>query len=872
MRVLFSLLSTSHLKNFEPVVDELARRGHDVHLVFHETSGWRGADDLAEELSARSPHISLAWDPVPPDGWLELSLTVAACRDYLQFAQPRYSEVYRARAEARVPKPFKALADRPVFRTRFGGGALATGLRLAASLLPPGRELERYMEGVRPHVALFTPFVGLRTAQPSWLKAARAGGARTAVCVGSWDHLTTKSLIRPLPDLVTVWNDTQAREATNLHAVPSDRIAITGAQPFDHWFTWTARPREVFCRRVGLDPARPFVLYTCFTPFKRGANEAEFVRGWIERMRSSDDDALRTAGVIVRPHPKRMEVWHQTDVSDLADVVVWPTEGRQVADAETKADFYDSIAHSAAVVGINTSAMIEAGIVGRPVHTILAPEFHESQQGTFHFHYLMEVGGGLLRVARDLDEHVRQLSESVRGGYPDGANRSFVEAFVRPHGIEHAATPRFIAAIEQLAETGRSRSRLPRLVSGSLRFVGRPAARRAELARARRSARKRQAALVKRATSGQASALLEARAERPFRILVATPATSDLRWYLPALELLARRGHRVHLGFERITAEAELSASWAESAERIDHYDLARRPVDCVLTVESARCEASRAHTELARRARELGIPVVTLVGGGTSPSLQAAAAEDVDAVIVPRRSQQREVVERFAIGPERVMVGGAPVYDTWFDMRPRLSRSTLQLPARPYLLYVRAPSGAADADQELALLRQWIEALRRSESESVRGFEIVIATHHDALMRWTVKLDRLERVTCQGPPERTSDNGEEWLFHALHFSAGAVSPDAALLVEAAILAKPVLVLPPLRPDDRELAGKEYPRWATSMEDHVDQLAAALSDPASARKAAKAFARSVARPHGLEHGSGPIVVDAIETLTAARRT
>ena len=35
---------------------------------------------------------------------------------------------------------------------------------------------------------------------------------------------------------------------------------------------------------------------------------------------------------------------------------------------------FDTAYHSAALVGLNTSAELEAGIVGRPVLTILAPE------------------------------------------------------------------------------------------------------------------------------------------------------------------------------------------------------------------------------------------------------------------------------------------------------------------------------------------------------------------------------------------------------------------------------------------------------------------------------------------------------------------
>ena len=49
---------------------------------------------------------------------------------------------------------------------------------------------------------------------------------------------------------------------------------------------------------------------------------------------------------------------------------------------------YDTVHHSAAVVGFNTSAEIEAAIVGRRPTTILDPKA-EGQKGTPALHYLL---------------------------------------------------------------------------------------------------------------------------------------------------------------------------------------------------------------------------------------------------------------------------------------------------------------------------------------------------------------------------------------------------------------------------------------------------------------------------------------------------
>jgi hypothetical protein len=90
---------------------------------------------------------------------------------------------------------------------------------------------------------------------------------------------------------------------------------------------------------------------------------------------------------------------------------------------------------------------------------VLAPEFEDTQGGTLHFRYLLAENGGFLRVAPSLEEHARQVSETVQS--PDigrAACAQFVERFVRPYGRDAAATPRLVDALEQMASRRRARA------------------------------------------------------------------------------------------------------------------------------------------------------------------------------------------------------------------------------------------------------------------------------------------------------------------------------------------------------------------------------------------------------------------------------
>jgi hypothetical protein len=157
--------------------------------------------------------------------------------------------------------------------------------------------------------------------------------------------------------------------------------------------------------------------------------------------------------ILVRPHPQRVDEWRAPDAAaalERAGVAIW---GSNPVDPESRADYFDSLFHATAVVGLNTSALVEAAIVDRPVFTLLLPEFRENQEGTFHFHHLLTIGDGFLNVARSLDEHVTQLAAAV-GGAPGRANRPFVERFIRPRGIDVAATPVFVEALEHEVSLG----------------------------------------------------------------------------------------------------------------------------------------------------------------------------------------------------------------------------------------------------------------------------------------------------------------------------------------------------------------------------------------------------------------------------------
>jgi hypothetical protein len=454
LKILFLMDSPEYLRFYDSAVEELAARGHAVAIAVNNQRvkkpvGVEGLQAYADRV------VVLGVVPECRGVWSEVAHSVRATMDFVRFLHPAFAgaPALRARMKRKVlPRAYHWLDTIP----RLGAGTVRRvqlALTAAERAIPVCGPIAEFLRAQAPDVLLVSPLVAAASDQVDWVKAARACGIRTAVCIASWDNLTNKGLLRIEPDLVIVWNEAQKREAAEYHYIPAEKIAVTGAQLFDRWFEKTVtRDREVFCRRVGLPTSTPFLLFTGSSSFiSESRAEVAFVRRWIQALRSSADVTLRGMNVLVRPHPYNCHEWENDPVSDLPGVSVFPRRGYNPIEPDNRDDFFDSLYHSAAVVGINTSAMIEAAIVGRPVCSLLAPEFAGTQEGTIHFRHLLPENGGFLRIASTIDQHIEQLSECLREPAATRAQIDrFVASFIRPHGVERRATPVFADVVARL--------------------------------------------------------------------------------------------------------------------------------------------------------------------------------------------------------------------------------------------------------------------------------------------------------------------------------------------------------------------------------------------------------------------------------------
>jgi hypothetical protein len=483
MKILFVLKQKKNVETFAATIRALTDRGHSVALAVQEHSDTR-ADQYRDWID--SPGFSLVRCPAHrTDRWSDTAWLLRSLRDCVHYQQPamRNATKLQARSVQKLREELRIEADNEAVANALRGlpgpqvGRLEEVFALAERQLPVDPIYESFIRKHAPDVLLISPLVHFGSAQADFVAGARAAGVPVGMLLYSWDNLSTKGCLHRLPDWMFVWNERQRAEARALHDFPEDRVFITGAPRFDSFFELGPRlTRDEFHAPLGLDPATPTLLYVC-SSLLVSAGELAFVQAWLAAIRASAG-SLRDCNILVRPHPDiellgdgySSEEIHWPSVRGAKGFVSRPFDDPRAIVLKTadraRQGFFECLYHSAAVVGLNTSAELEAAIVGRPVYTVIAGhDSADGQSSTLHFHYLLEEQGGCVRRANDLTEHVAQLQGELDRPRDSAEIRRFAGEFLRPHGIDHPVAPVCADAIERAVASGaRPHAEAPRAV------------------------------------------------------------------------------------------------------------------------------------------------------------------------------------------------------------------------------------------------------------------------------------------------------------------------------------------------------------------------------------------------------------------------
>ena len=445
MKVLFVLGSIGNFNAFEDVIRRLCRASHDVRILYGETKSetkktymtdrtLRALQTEMENCESGPLLLRRKWSRL-----LNISRRLLSRTPYLHPQHPspwfvNYNKDFSQRIQTVLDTaPVKALLRSTWFQWC---------LRKVEVLIPPDGAILRWVEENRPDVVVASPCMYLVQHEAEYLKAANVLGIPTIMALFSWDHLMVKGTFNIIPEWVFLWNQVLRADAVRFHGMPRDKIFLTGTPHFDTWFDMQPSLNRVeFCRRVGLDPSKPFVAYLCSSLF---SNEVKFFKEFVKAI--SKDPTTHDLNVLVRPYPSRAKMWENFEDER---VVVWPKDATIPDAPEAKHDYFHTFYHSIAVAGISSTAFLEAAVVDKPCLTIMT-DTHRFEQSFGHFNYLLEAD--FLEKAFSLPEAASILAAILDGADAKEGNRHrFVRDFIRPLGLDKPASLVMAKAIETVA-------------------------------------------------------------------------------------------------------------------------------------------------------------------------------------------------------------------------------------------------------------------------------------------------------------------------------------------------------------------------------------------------------------------------------------
>jgi hypothetical protein len=166
---------------------------------------------------------------------------------------------------------------------------------------PLTEEYKRILEEVDAEVVVAFSLEGPR--EMMLMEAARKMGLPTVVMIRSRDNLASKIQHIPDAEAYCVWAEVTRDFLLYMYSdIPPERIYVTGSPQFDHHLDPACRlSRDEFFAKIGLDPQRPLVVYTCATP-ELIEHEINITQHLADAVR--DGKLARNAQLLVRGHPR----------------------------------------------------------------------------------------------------------------------------------------------------------------------------------------------------------------------------------------------------------------------------------------------------------------------------------------------------------------------------------------------------------------------------------------------------------------------------------------------------------------------------------------------------------------------------------------
>lgn len=447
---MFALDNYIKYYSIDDVIRRLYQRGHQIVVVIGQDKESIVSDDALQKARMELPEVK--FEPLIKRKILRKS--VKGLRELINFAHILNNEENRQWDVQKWGRFFHPLtwkfissvSGKKILKTPF----VQRIMRFLETKIPVALEVKQHVRQHNPDILIAMPLISGDSHEGEYVRAAISLGIPTVFSMFSWDNISTKGTFHSRPDYYFVWNQPLAEELMQLHNIPQMCVHVTGAPRFDRLIDNVSSyilSRSEFCRMIGVDENKKFILYVGSTflldaNLKKSLAEEALVIQSANALQNYPETA--DIQIVVRPHPQNVNIVSGLSAENRKNIFVYPSRG-EFPDTELKRQmFYNSIYHSIAVVGVNTTAFLEASALDRPCITIIDDVSRETQQLP-HFHHLADAG--FLEMASSSDELIEIIRRITRGiDIRVTERQKFVKDFLRPTG--HPSVDLYIGLVE----------------------------------------------------------------------------------------------------------------------------------------------------------------------------------------------------------------------------------------------------------------------------------------------------------------------------------------------------------------------------------------------------------------------------------------
>lgn len=256
------------------------------------------------------------------------------------------------------------------------------------------------------------------------LREAKKRNIKSVGFINSWDKLTSRCILRILPDWLIVPNEITKKEAIKYHDVKNETIFISGPPQFDLYKKILFTPREEFCKNLNIDPLKKIIL---FCPIGRTFSAADW--NIVEILNRLFESGHLGSGVhvIVRfPPNDTVEIRDNINKGRFSFVVpgVRFSSERGVdwdMNFNDLQSLADNIYHSSLAICFFSTMSIDASILNKPVinidfSAIKSDSFYKTPRpfsGMSHYKNILQYGGiQLVKNELELSEIINSYLEN----------------------------------------------------------------------------------------------------------------------------------------------------------------------------------------------------------------------------------------------------------------------------------------------------------------------------------------------------------------------------------------------------------------------------------------------------------------------------